>query len=192
MPDLPPLPELDFRAFQRSDYPRLLDAIATPQALMQWAGPLFAFPLDEAQLEDYRLSAERAPAARRIFTACLAGGDPVGHIELNEIDGHSARLCRVLVDPTRRGHGLGRALVRRALHIAFDDLGLERVELGVFDFNTDAIRCYEAEGFVREGHLRRARRVGQEIWDLDLMAILKDDWLRLRAAQPCPLPGDPA
>lgn len=190
MPDVTPQPELHFRSFERKDFPRILRAIDTPQALVQWAGPLFAFPLDEAQLERYRLSAEQQPATRRIFTACLSGGDPVGHIELNEIDGHSARLCRVLIDPSRRGRGLGRAMVRQALHVAFDELGLERVDLGVFDFNTAALRCYQAEGFVREGHLRQARRVGQEVWDLDLMAILRDDWLRLRAAQPRPLPGD--
>ena len=190
MPDVTPQPELHFRPFECKDFPRILRAIDTPQALVQWAGPLFAFPLDEAQLERYRLSAEQQPGTRRIFTACLSGGDPVGHIELNEIDGHSARLCRVLIDPSRRGRGLGRAMVRQALRVGFDELGLERVHLGVFDFNTDAIRCYQAEGFVTEGHLRQARRVGQEVWDLDLMAILKDEWLQHRAAQPRPLPGD--
>jgi len=190
MPNITPHTDLRFRPFERMDFPRILQAMDTPQALMQWAGPLFAFPVDEAQLESYRLSAEQQPAPRRIFTACLSGGEAVGHIELNEIDGYSARLCRVFIKPSRRGQGLGRAMVRQALHVAFDELGLERVDLGVFDFNTAAIRCYRAEGFVREGHLRRARRVGQEVWDLDLMAILRDDWLRLRTAQPRPLPGD--
>lgn len=191
MPNLTPPPDLHFRPFEPGDFPRILQAIDSPEALMLWAGPLFTFPLDEAQLESYRLSAQQQPAARRIYTVFLAGSEPVGHIELNEIDGHSARLCRVLIDPSRRGRGLGRAMVRQALHIAFDELSLERVDLGVFDFNTEAIRCYEAEGFVREGHLRRARRVGQEIWNLDLMAILKDEWLQHRAAQPHPLQGDP-
>jgi RimJ/RimL family protein N-acetyltransferase len=192
MPDPTPHPDLLLRTFERRDFPRILQAMDTPQALMQWAGPQFAFPLDEAQLESYRLVAEQQPALRRIFTACLSGGEPVGHIELNEIDGHSARLCRVWIEPSRRGRGLGRAMVRQALHIAFDGLGLERVDLGVFDFNTAAIRCYLAEGFVKEGHLRRARRVGQEVWDLDLMAILRDDWLRLRAGAPRPFRGDSA
>lgn len=191
MPDLTPPPALHFRPFERRDFPGILRAIDTPEALMQWAGPLFAFPLDEAQLESYRLAAEQQAATRRIYTVCLPGSEPVGHIELNEIDGHSARLCRVHVDPSCRGRGFGRAMVRQALHLAFDELGLERVDLGVFDFNTAAIRCYEAEGFVREGHLRRARRVGAAVWSLDLMAILKDDWLQHSAAPPRPLQGDP-
>jgi len=190
MPDLTPLPDLHLRAFERRDFPRILRVIGTPQELMKWAGPFFAFPLDEVKLESYRLSAEQQPAARRIYTACLTGGEPVGHIELNEIDGYSARLCRVLIDASCRGRGLGRAMVRQALRIAFDELGLERVDLGVFDFNTAAIRCYQAEGFVQEGHLRRARRVGQELWDLDLMAVLKDEWLRHQAWQARPLRGD--
>ena len=181
MPDDQPLPRVSLRPFQPQDYPRLLGAIDTLPALVQWAGPFFRFPLSEDQLESYRASSLGRTAPRRIYTACDSSGHPVGHIELNDIDGHSARLCRVFVDPASRGRGFGRAMVSQVLHIGFDELGLQRIDLGVFDFNSAAIRCYELEGFVKEGHLRQARRVGDEIWSLDLMAILVDEW-RQRAA----------
>jgi len=113
MPDDHPLPEVRFRTFQPQDYPRLLDAVDSLQALVQWAGPLFRFPLDEAQLEAYRTSAMGQASTRRISTACDAAGRPMGHIELNEIDGHSARMCRVLIDPPFRGQRFGRAMVRQ-------------------------------------------------------------------------------
>lgn len=190
MPDDHPLPEVRFRPFQPQDYPRLLAAVDSLPALVQWAGPFFRFPLDEAQLESYRASAEGDPSTRRIYTACDGEGRPVGHFELNDIDGHSARLCRVLIDPQCRGRGFGRAMVRQALRIAFDEMRLQRVDLGVFDFNTDAIRCYELEGFVKEGHLRQARRVGDEIWNLDLMAILESEWRQIEDARSNPADGD--
>jgi RimJ/RimL family protein N-acetyltransferase len=186
MSDRQPLPEVRLRPFQPQDYPRLLAAVDSLPALRQWSGPFFRYPLDEDQLEAYRVSALGEKAARRIYTACDADGRPVGHVELNDIDGHSARLCRVLVDQAYRGHGYGRAIVRQALRIGFDELGLQRVDLGVYAFNVVAIRCYELEGFVKEGHLRQARRVGDEVWDLELMAILAPEWRQLERARSRP------
>jgi len=192
MPDDHPLPEIRLRPFEPQDYPRLLAAMDSLPVLVQWSGPFFRFPLDEAQLEVYRASGNGDTAPRRIYTACNAGGQPVGHIELNDIDGHSARLCRVLVDPQSRGRGFGRAMVRRALRIAFDEMRLQRVDLGVYDFNTAAIRCYELEGFIKEGHLRQARRVGDETWSLDLMGILASEWRQIEDARSNPADGDAA
>jgi RimJ/RimL family protein N-acetyltransferase len=190
MPNDHSLPKVHFRPFEPQDYPRLLAAIESPQALAQWAGPFFRSPLDEAQLEAYRASAMGEASTRRIYTACDDTGQPVGHIELNDIDGYSARLCRVLIDPPSRGRGFGRAMVRQALHIGFDELGLQRIDLGVYDFNTAAIHCYELEGFVKEGHLRQARRVGDEIWSTDLMGILEGEWRQLESARADANPGD--
>ncbi len=173
--------DLSLRPFDRPDFGRLLAWIDSPESLMLWGGPFFRFPLDAAQLEAYRASAEGESSPRRIYTACDANGGRVGHIELNDIDGHSARLSRVLIDPARRGQGFGRAMVRPILRLAFAELRLHRVDLLVFDFNRAAIRCYEAEGFVHEGHLRDARRVGNAVWSLELMSILESEW---RARQP--------
>lgn len=179
MKNTPPEPVVHLRPFERRDYARLLRAMTSPEALMQWAGPLFDFPLDEPQLEAYRLSVDRQPGLRRIWTACTPDEAPVGHIELNEIDGHAARLCRVLIEPSQRRRGLGRAMVRQALQVGFGDLGLHRIELLVFDFNDAAIRCCERVGFVREGHLREARSIGGRFWSLDCMAILEPEWRAL-------------
>jgi len=47
-------------------------------------------------------------------------------------------------------------MVDAVLAIGFDEIGLHRIDLGVFDFNTRAIRCYEKCGFVQEGLAREA------------------------------------
>lgn len=190
MPEDPPLPVITLRPFEPRDCPRLLAAIKSLQDLVQWAGLFFRYPLDLEQLEAYRASALGPRSSRRIYTACDADGCPIGHIELNEIDGYSARVCRVLVDPPHRARGYGQAMVRQILRLAFNELGLKRLDLGVFDFNTAAIRCYQREGFVREGHLREARRVGNETWSLDWMAILEREWHLLEAARSQRSPGD--
>jgi len=62
------------------------------------------------------------------------------------------------------------------LDIGFGELGLHRIDLVVFDFNTAAIKCYERAGFTREGHLREARKIGSEYWTLYQMSVLEQEW----------------
>ena len=59
------------------------------------------------------------------------------------------RLGFVIVDDSKRGRGLGKALVSMAVKYAFETLGATKVSLGVFENNPSAIHCYEAAGFHR-------------------------------------------
>lgn len=93
----------------------------------------------------------------------------------------SARVSRVLVGPPElRGKGAGTSIMHAVLAVAFEELGLHRVELGVYDFNRGAIRCYERVGFKVEGVRRHAARVGETWWDSCVMGILRDEWNRPR------------
>ena len=51
-----------------------------------------------------------------------------------------------------------------------------RNNVRVFDFNVAAIAAYERIGFVREGTCREAVRVGQEVWDVVIMSLLRRGW----------------
>lgn len=102
----------------------------------------------------------------------------IGHISLGKIDrtNMSARIGKVLVGSLQtRGKGIGQKMIREALRIAFEELNLHRVSLGVFDFNTDAIACYEKAGFKKEALLRDARRNGNEHWSLWEMGVLIEE-----------------
>jgi RimJ/RimL family protein N-acetyltransferase len=174
--------EIALRPFERSDFAQLMGWIQSPESLVQWAGPTFSYPLDEAQLEQYFQGSEGGQPRRRIFKAVEANTNGVvGHIDLDNIDlqNKSARICRVLVgEHSARGRGIGTQMVSRVLEIGFEQLGLHRIELAVFDFNEAAIRCYEKCGFVKERLLRDARRVGNEYWSLYIMSILETEWGR--------------
>jgi hypothetical protein len=45
------VPEIALRPFARADFARLIGWIPSPEFLVQWSGPIFAWPLDEAQSE---------------------------------------------------------------------------------------------------------------------------------------------
>jgi RimJ/RimL family protein N-acetyltransferase len=168
---------IELQAFGREDFQRLMSWISSPEFLLQWAGPIFQFPLDTPQLERYLAAATETPPVRKIFKA-VAGGEVVGHIELDVIDrrNSSARMSRVLITDAWRGRGTGRAMVQALLELGFGELGLHRIDLVVFDFNLTAIACYEKAGFVREGHIRDARRMGDGYWSLYQMSMLEDEW----------------
>jgi len=172
--------DIELRPFERKDFSRLIAWVKSPEFLLQWAGPIFDFPLDLIQLEIYLRGAEEEPPTRNIYKAIRPRDNAViGHVELANIDrrNKSATLCRVLIgEPPLRGTGLGIEMVRRALDVGFSELGLHRIDLVVFDFNTAAIRCYERAGFMREGQLREARKIGGEYWTLNQMSILEQEW----------------
>jgi ribosomal protein S18 acetylase RimI-like enzyme len=73
---------------------------------------------------------------------------PLGHVDLT-CSGTEARLGRVIIDPERRGEGLGSTLVNLALDKA-RELGIIRVDLNVIVGNVPAIRTYERLGFVAQ------------------------------------------
>ncbi len=164
-------------SFGRQDFDRLIGWVASAEELMLWAGPIFRWPLDHAQLGRYLAAAEGPGAARRVWRAADAG-ETVGHVELNAIEPthRSATLSRVMVRPGLRGRGVGTAMVSAALAVAFGELDLHRVDLFVFDGNAPAIACYERLGFRHEGRLRDYRRLGDRYLSSLLMSMLEDEW----------------
>lgn len=98
-------------------------------------------------------------------------------------DQRTASLCRIIVDPARRGEGLCRALVGELLRRGFGELGLRRIDLRVYAHNSAAERCYTTAGFVREGVLRQATLVDGMLWDVVLMGLLREEWQRTNTTE---------
>jgi len=74
------------------------------------------------------------------------------------------------------GQGYGTDAMRVILRYAFEELGLHRVALDVFEYNPRAIRSYEKAGFKHEGRQRQWLNRGGRRWDLIFMGILRAEW----------------
>jgi RimJ/RimL family protein N-acetyltransferase len=163
-----------------ADIDRLISWVPSAKFLLQWAGPAYHFPLTREQVAEFlALTAGDEPAVLMFKALDEETFEVVGHIELLNIDrqNRSLTIGRVLVGSSQqRGRGIGRQIVAEALKIAFNELGMHRVGLGVFDFNASAIACYEKVGFRQEGVLRDYRRIDDEYWTLVMMSILEDEW----------------
>ena len=146
-------------------------------------GPqLFRHPLTRTQFESY-LALARGPEAAAVILTGIdpISGVPVAHGEIGMMnrEQETASLCRILIDPARRGRGFGKTLVHALLVLGFEEMKLRRIDLRVYAHNAAAIRCYTSEGFVREGVLRQATRVEGALWDVVLMAHFREEWNRI-------------
>ena len=176
-------PEIELRRLEPADCETLLSWIPSADALFQWSGPWdFIWPLTEEQLlRDLESASDRRPVLAAVDAD---SGAIVGHVMLTIWPPHDfAVVGRVLVDPARRGAGIGDALMREVVRTGFDDLGLHRLQLAVYDFNTAAISCYQQVGFVIEGRLRDSTKASDGYWNAYVMGLLEEDH-RGRAAPP--------
>lgn len=109
-----------------------------------------------------------------------ASGGYVGEVVLNELDTDNRacgfRIC--LIGPRAFGRGFGTEATRLIVAHAFETVGVNRIELEVYDFNPRARHVYEQVGFVHEGTKRQALYWDGEWVDAHLMAMLASDWRR--------------
>jgi len=77
------------------------------------------------------------------------------------------------------GKGYGTDMMKMCLRYAFLELGVQRVSLGLHEYNPRALRSYEKAGFRLEGRTRKdILREGKRT-DTLWMGILRDEWLGL-------------
>lgn len=169
--------------FTEKDFQQLIDWIPDAAFTMQWGGPAFTYPVTNAQLVHYLDGANIEDATKYIFKVIDDDLDEViGHISLGNVDrvNENARIGKVLVSSNFRGKGYGTQMMEAILTFAFEEQNLHKVTLGVFDFNTSAIHCYEKVGFKQEGFLRDARKYGGNYWNLIEMGILESEWIKTK------------
>jgi ribosomal protein S18 acetylase RimI-like enzyme len=149
---------------------------------------------------------ERIPAAERTFfkeavldrptvEAWATGGgrralacddaEVVGYVAVVPLAGWSDHVgeVRLVVDPARRGEGLGRALARWALLQAIE-LGLRKLYVEVVADQEGAVAMFTALGFQAEGLLRdHVRDRDGQVRDLILLAHpVEDQWAAMATA----------
>ena len=90
----------------------------------------------------------------------------------------SIELKRMVVRD--KNQGFGRAALRVAKKIGFDDLGAHRFWLDIKKRNTRARGLYDSEGFVLEGELREAVKLQEGYDSLIVMSMLQGEFTQRR------------
>ena len=177
---------IQLEPFGPNDFQQLINWIDTEELLIQWCGSLFSFPLTINSLEWYVrdtniINDSDAFVYKAVDTE---SGNVVGHISLGGLSwkNRSSRISRVLVGKAdRHQKGIGQQMTKAALKIGFEDLGLHRISLGVYENNKPAINTYLKCGFNIEGVSRDVLWYNNEYLSLVEMSILEDEWKALNA-----------
>jgi RimJ/RimL family protein N-acetyltransferase len=110
-----------------------------------------------------------------------ATGRYVGEVVLNELDpNNNSCSFRIALGATGQNRGLGTEATRLVLGYAFERVGLHRISLEVYSFNSRARRVYEKVGFRAEGVLRDALLWEGQRFDAHVMSILAHEWAEHR------------
>jgi len=187
-------PNLELRLPDPSDA-RALFALARDPEVTRWFswGPYEREAEARAYLE--RLPGERERGEQLDLIVVHREAGPVGVTGLSEL---SRRDRRAMVGTWlgRRWWGTGVNAESKALvaHLAFapGGLGLERLGAYTNVAHARSQAALQALGFRREGVLRRWHRHGDEVHDVVMWSILREEWeASPLAAVPAKLQGDP-
>lgn len=110
-------------------------------------------------------------------------GELIGFLHIAEIEPEHRRckLGIVIGEKDRWGQGFGTSATALAARYCFDELGLERIGAETYATNPRSSKMLERVGFVREGVLRRAVRIGDQRVDEYQWGLLREDLARRRS-----------
>ncbi len=117
------------------------------------------------------------------FTICKKETDEaIGTTSFVRIDwvGRMATFYIAIAEKENWSKGYGKEATQLMIDYAFNTLNFNRVQLHVSVENERAIKAYEKVGFVKEGTLRQAMYFDNHYIDFYLMAILKEDYIKIK------------
>ena len=103
-------------------------------------------------------------------------GELIGQVSLFGVTKSRCGTLGIVIGREHWSDGLGTEAVRLMVDYGFAEMGLHRVELGVFSYNDRAIKSYTRVGFREEGRRRENNFHAGHWHDEVVMAILEDDW----------------
>jgi RimJ/RimL family protein N-acetyltransferase len=159
------------RPVEESDLPRInelfWDPEVTEQLMVVWPEPVSG---TRGWWEGRR--AEGEPH----FVIETHPGELVGVCDLGRVEGRArTALLGIWIGKSFWDKGFGTDAVRTLCRFAFNEMNLQRIELGVLEGNPRGKRAYEKVGFKEEGRLRRAKFVGGRHVDLIVMGLLAEE-----------------
>ena len=149
--------------FTNKDFLRLIKWMDSERELIQFAGPIFSYPLTENQLTEYLNKEGLIP--KKIID--IESDEIIGHCELN-FRNEFPRLSRILIGNKKyRGKGLGKQLLELMIDEIQKIKSTEKVELRVFEWNKNAIKLYEKTGcIIQPESTFKFKYNNEELWEI--------------------------
>ena len=147
--------------FTIDDSDHLISWFENEESLVQFAGPIFSYPLTKEQVAAHLTKPDRLIYKVIDQESSLV----IGHGEIVQLPGEPPKLtCLIIGNKTFRGKGLGKELTRRLIAVAFDELQADSVQLYVYDWNRNALELYKSLGFVINPDKNLTTEVNGKSW----------------------------
>lgn len=132
---------------------------------------VFGLPREQSLLDDMAKEGQHFAIVR------LDGDQLLGNCSLFAIDPirRVAEVGIFLGDEEQRGQGYGTEALQLICEYGFKILNLNNIMLRVFEFNQQAVRCYEKAGFRVFGRRSQSYYVNDTYFDEIYMELLRDD-----------------
>ena len=157
--------------FKEEDFTRLINWVDSEELMYIFSAERFRYPLTHKQLTNYINTKDRI--VYKVINKST--NEIIGHADFSKINklSKNARICSVLIgEKEYRNKGLGTKIIDELVSIGFNKMKLHRIDLGVFDFNKSAIKCYEKCGFKIEGLFEENLKLKNNYWSTYNMSIL--------------------
>lgn len=155
------------------DFDEIKDWISDERTHAMWCANLIKHPIEKENFENVMLEAA-ARFGDSPYVATTDDGKVIGFFCYSvNLSANEGMLKFVMVNPSQRGQGLGKAMLRLAIEYAFNITKVDAVQLNVFPKNTRAQKCYESVGFVARKTDIDAFSFKDELWGRCNMVIKK-------------------
>lgn len=101
--------------------------------LIMWSGKKWTFPLTHEQLK---------PCVKDMFSI-YEDDEFIGVIQIIERQEHNIHIGRFLLNPSKRGLGIGTKALGQFCTYLFDEYNINTISLNVYENNKSATKCYE-------------------------------------------------
>ncbi len=162
---------------ESTDYEYLEKWVDDEKVHTMWCANHIPYPLTKENLHRF-LEKNTIESSDGAYVAVEDDGRIVGFFcyVINVLDRTGFLKC-IIVDRKKRGTGCGKEMLKLVLQYAFDQTGVDTVQLNVFDENAAAKHCYKKVGFVEESVSYHVFPYKDELWSRCHMIIEKGQFI---------------
>lgn len=140
---------IELRQYRNTDANQIVNWIKNERELRLWGADRYdKYPL---LATDINKNYDKCKNEGGFYPMTLVENEKViGHLILRNpiIDNKNiVRLGFIIIDNELRGKGYGKKLINKAIEYAKKELNAKEINLGVYDNNTSAFKCYQSLGF---------------------------------------------